>query len=115
MRLFLLIAYLAGSSFSLAAQSAALPLPSDTIRDEALYRFLLRGQGYFKNAFEEVGKGLGFTLNRQPYCVRIDQQFFSSEWNVQSCHTLSDITMSDHFPVIAQYTLKSSADLAFTK
>ncbi len=69
----------------------------------------------FKNAFEEVGKGLGFTLNRQPYCVRIDQQFFSSEWNVQSCHTLSDITMSDHFPVIAQYTLKSSADLAFTK
>lgn len=53
MRLFILIAYLAANSFSLSAQSAALPLPSDTIRDEALYRFLLRGQGYFKNAFEE--------------------------------------------------------------
>ena len=53
MRLFLLIAYLAATSFSLAAQSAALQLPSDTIRDEALYRFLLRGQGYFKNAFED--------------------------------------------------------------
>ena len=24
-----------------------------TLRDETLYRFLLRGQGYFKNAFEE--------------------------------------------------------------
>ena len=53
MRLFILIAYLASNSFSLSAQSAALPLPSDTIRDEALYRFLLRGQGYFKNAFED--------------------------------------------------------------
>ncbi|MEA5401342.1 endonuclease/exonuclease/phosphatase family protein [Arcicella sp. DC2W] len=60
----------------------------------------------FKNAFEEVGKGLGFTLNRQPYCVRIDQQFFSSEWQVQSCYTMSDINMSDHFPVMAEYVLK---------
>ena len=60
----------------------------------------------FKNAFEEVGKGLGFTLNRQPYCVRIDQQFFSSEWQVKSCYTMSDINMSDHFPVMAEYVLK---------
>lgn len=61
----------------------------------------------FKNAFEEVGKGLGFTLNRQPYCVRIDQQFFSAEWQVQSCHTISDFNISDHFPVMAEYVLKS--------
>lgn len=60
----------------------------------------------FKNAFEEVGKGLGFTLNRQPYCVRIDQQFFSAEWQVKSCYTMSDINMSDHFPVMAEYVLK---------
>ncbi len=62
----------------------------------------------FKNAFEEVGKGLGFTLNRQPYCVRIDQQFFSADWQVQSCYTMSEINVSDHFPVMAEYVLKHS-------
>jgi len=64
----------------------------------------------FSNAFEEAGKGLGFTLNRRPYWVRIDQQFFSSDWKVQSCQTIKGITISDHFPVVAQYVLKKSLD-----
>lgn len=64
----------------------------------------------FNNAFEEVGQGLGFTLNRHPYWVRIDQQFFSSDWKVQSCQTMKGITISDHFPVVAQYVLKKSLD-----
>ena len=64
----------------------------------------------FKNAFEEAGQGLGFTLNRHPYFVRIDQQFYSSDWKVQSCKTMSGIKISDHFPVVAQYVLKKSLD-----
>ncbi|PRY47011.1 endonuclease/exonuclease/phosphatase family metal-dependent hydrolase [Spirosoma oryzae] len=62
----------------------------------------------FRNAFEEAGEGFGFTLNRHPYCVRIDQQFFSPDWHVTSCRTLSGVTFSDHFPVMAQYILKKS-------
>ncbi len=62
----------------------------------------------FRNAFEEAGQGLGFTLNRHPYCVRIDQQFFSSDWQVQSCKTIPSINFSDHFPVMAQYILKKT-------
>ncbi|MCK8495154.1 endonuclease/exonuclease/phosphatase family protein [Spirosoma sp. RP8] len=62
----------------------------------------------FKNAFEEAGQGLGFTLNRHPYCVRIDQQFVSSDWHIKACQTLSGISFSDHFPVMAQYVLKKS-------
>lgn len=62
----------------------------------------------FQNAFEEAGQGLGFTLNRQPYFARIDQQFFSSEWHVQSCKTMSGINISDHFPVVANYILKKT-------
>jgi len=62
----------------------------------------------FKNAFEEAGQGLGFTLNRHPYCVRIDQQFVSSDWAIKTCQTLSGISFSDHFPVLAQYVLKKS-------
>lgn len=62
----------------------------------------------FRNAFEEAGQGLGFTLNRHPYWVRIDQQFVSSEWYVKACQTVSNVSCSDHFPVLAQYILKSS-------
>ncbi|MBO0952748.1 endonuclease/exonuclease/phosphatase family protein [Fibrella forsythiae] len=62
----------------------------------------------FRNAFEEVGQGMGFTLNRHPYCVRIDQQFVSQDWHIKTCQTLSAISFSDHFPVLAQYVLKKS-------
>ncbi|GAB3706064.1 hypothetical protein GCM10027592_39200 [Spirosoma flavus] len=61
----------------------------------------------FQNAFEEAGHGLGFTLNRHPYCARIDQQFVSRHWQIKTCQTLSDISFSDHFPVLAQYVLKA--------
>ncbi|MBC3787560.1 endonuclease/exonuclease/phosphatase family protein [Spirosoma utsteinense] len=63
----------------------------------------------FRNAFEEAGVGMGFTLNRYPYCVRIDQQFVSSDWHIEACQTLSGISFSDHFPVLAQYVLKTSS------
>lgn len=62
----------------------------------------------FQNAFEEAGEGMGFTLNRQPYFARIDQQFVSHDWHVQSCKTMSAINISDHFPVVANYILKKS-------
>jgi len=62
----------------------------------------------FRNAFEEAGQGLGFTLNRHPYWVRIDQQFASADWHIRTCQTLSGISFSDHFPVLAQYALKKS-------
>jgi len=64
----------------------------------------------FTNAFEEAGHGLGFTLNRHPYCVRIDQQFVSADWRTITCQTLSGVSFSDHFPVLAQYVLKKSAN-----
>lgn len=62
----------------------------------------------FKNAFEEAGQGMGFTLNRQPYFARIDQQFVSNDWHVESYKTISSIDFSDHFPVMANYILKKS-------
>ena len=61
-----------------------------------------------KNSFEEAGRGFGFTLNRSPYFVRIDNQFFSDDWNVIQFRTLRNINYSDHFPLIADYTLKKN-------
>jgi endonuclease/exonuclease/phosphatase family metal-dependent hydrolase len=59
-----------------------------------------------KNSFEEAGQGFGFTLNRSPYLVRIDNQFCSTDWKVTQFRTLRKIRYSDHYPLVADYTLK---------
>lgn len=59
-----------------------------------------------KNGFEEAGNGFGFTLNRSPYVVRIDNQFFSDDFKILNFETLSKIKYSDHLPVIGTYQLK---------
>ncbi len=60
-----------------------------------------------KNAFEEAGNGFGFTLNRSPYAVRIDNQFFSDDFNILQFETLRKIKFADHFPIIGTYQLKN--------
>lgn len=61
-----------------------------------------------KNSFEEAGRGFGFTLNRSPYLVRIDNQFFSDDWKIVQFRTLRNIHYSDHFPLIGDYILKKN-------
>jgi len=61
-----------------------------------------------KNSFEEAGRGFGFTLNRSPYLVRIDNQFFSDDWKIVQFRTLRNINYSDHFPLIGDYILKKN-------
>lgn len=60
-----------------------------------------------KNGFEEAGNGFGFTLNRSPYFVRIDNQFFSDEFSISNFETLRNIKYSDHFPIIGTYHVKN--------
>ncbi|MFT4033392.1 MAG: endonuclease/exonuclease/phosphatase family protein [Siphonobacter sp.] len=58
---------------------------------------------YLNNSFETAGKGLGFTLNRSPYFIRIDNQFYSSHFKATS-HTVDrSVKSSDHFPVTVTY------------
>lgn len=56
-----------------------------------------------KNAFEEAGSGFGFTLNRSPKFVRIDNQFCSESIEVLDFQTHHHIKSSDHFPILAKY------------
>lgn len=58
-----------------------------------------------KNAFEEAGSGFGFTLNRSPYLVRIDNQFFSDHFQILQFETLRKIKYTDHFPIKASYQI----------
>jgi endonuclease/exonuclease/phosphatase family metal-dependent hydrolase len=63
---------------------------------------------YLKNSFENAGNGFGFTYNKFPWFIRIDNQFFDSSLQINSFEVLNENKFSDHFPVIGKYSFKRS-------
>jgi endonuclease/exonuclease/phosphatase (EEP) superfamily protein YafD len=59
----------------------------------------------FNNAFENVGKGFGFTFNGGLPFLRIDNQFYNSRLKAHNFQTLRDVFYSDHYPVKGSYSL----------
>jgi endonuclease/exonuclease/phosphatase (EEP) superfamily protein YafD len=59
------------------------------------------------NAFEDAGHGFGFTLNRAPKTIRIDNQFYDSRLQILDFVTHRDLPYSDHYPIEGEYALKS--------
>ncbi len=58
------------------------------------------------NAFEDAGHGFGFTLNRAPRTIRIDNQFYDPRFQVLDFAVHRDLPYSDHFPIEGRYVLK---------
>jgi len=68
-----------------------------------------------KNAHHEVGRGFGFTFPSSsrklkkrltfPPMIRIDHIFYNNALTVYNADTLKNSGSSDHFPVIAEFTL----------
>lgn len=56
------------------------------------------------NAFEHGGLGLGYTCNRFPWFVRIDNQFYDKRLTVDYFKTHSEMKNSDHYPIEAGYS-----------
>ena len=70
------------------------------------YRYLRK---YMKNAFEESGKGFGFTYNGGTLRVlRIDNQFYRGPLRSVELQTRYDLPYTDHFPVQGKYELLKS-------
>lgn len=63
-----------------------------------------RMRAKLSSAFEEAGKGFGFSLNRAPKLLRIDNQFYDPRrLTPLSFKTLNDVPYSDHFPIVGEY------------
>ena len=59
-----------------------------------------------KNAFEEKGEGFGFTYNRIPWFIRIDNQFYNDKkLNLLEFETMKGIKYSDHNPSFGTYSV----------
>ena len=60
------------------------------------------------NAFEEKGRGFGFTYNHLPYFIRIDHQFYDSKkLDLLHFETIDSVKYSDHYPLIGTYQIKA--------
>lgn len=63
-----------------------------------------------KNAFEEAGRGFGFTYNKVLFFLRIDHIFYHDSLDITSFKTHREVDYSDHYPVSATFEIKKSAD-----
>jgi endonuclease/exonuclease/phosphatase family metal-dependent hydrolase len=67
------------------------------------YQFLRKRM---KNAFEQAGKGFGFTYNGHTLRIlRIDNQFYSAGVSAVQFTTHNDVHLSDHFPLLGRYKI----------
>ncbi|RCR65748.1 endonuclease/exonuclease/phosphatase family protein [Larkinella punicea] len=60
-----------------------------------------------RNAFEDAGRGFGFSYNKAPGFLRIDNQFYNARFlEPLNYVTYRDVKFSDHYPIMAQYAIK---------
>lgn len=62
---------------------------------------------FLRNAFENSGSGFGFTYNKLPNFIRIDNQFYdNTQIDNYAFETLNEIPYSDHYPVRGRYLIR---------
>ena len=60
----------------------------------------------FKNAFEQMGTGFGFSMNSELWFLRIDNIFYEArKFRLTRFKTRNDIKYSDHFPIEGEFEL----------
>lgn len=74
--------------------------------NETPYSYVYRHlRNRLHNAFEEAGNGFGFTYNRFPYFIRIDNQFYDKKLKAVYFTVHDNENHSDHLPVEVHYKL----------
>ncbi len=61
-----------------------------------------------ENAFENAGRGFGFSFNNILVFLRIDNQFYTPDLEVKNFRTHKEVDYSDHFPIYGEYRIKSA-------
>lgn len=59
------------------------------------------------NSFINAGFGFGFTHNGKIPFLRIDNQFYSEQFEAKNFKVGKNITFSDHYPIVCSYTLQA--------
>jgi len=73
--------------------------------NESPFSYNYQSLNYLNNAFEERGKGFGFTVIKLPLLLRIDHMFYDDEIHLKSFDVDYDMDVSDHYPITGSFTL----------
>lgn len=74
--------------------------------NETPYSYVYRKlKSKLNNAFEEAGFGFGFTYNKFPYFIRIDNHFHDPKIKALHFSVHDNNRNSDHMPIEAHYTI----------
>lgn len=60
-----------------------------------------------QNAFEDAGRGFGFTYNKVLFFLRIDNVFYDSDLKIEHFKTHREVDYSDHYPISATFSWQS--------
>ena len=75
--------------------------------NETPYSYVYRSfKKHFNNSFEIAGRGFGVTYNGKIPFLRIDHQFADKKFRILHHRVVKDMNISDHFPVMVDYTLE---------
>ncbi len=70
------------------------------------YQYLKR---YMQNAFEESGRGFGFTYNGETLkMLRIDNQFYTPRVESMALKIRYEVNLTDHFPLVGRYRVSEN-------
>ncbi|MBU2062193.1 MAG: endonuclease/exonuclease/phosphatase family protein [Bacteroidetes bacterium] len=74
--------------------------------NNSAYSYVYRDiRGDLKDSFEEAGLGFGKTYKFRYYPARIDYIFADASMTVKKLETFSDFENSDHYPIMAQFSM----------
>ena len=59
-----------------------------------------------RNSFEDAGRGFGFSYNKPPGYIRIDNQFYGPPLRPLNFETLTSVSYSDHYPILGTYSFE---------
>jgi endonuclease/exonuclease/phosphatase family metal-dependent hydrolase len=89
-----------------AAEEGDYVLICGDLNDTPYSNSYLRLRDQYQNAFEEAGRGFGFTFNGEIPFLRIDNQFAGKGFRVSRFDTRKDFPASDHYGTEACYAFK---------
>ena len=67
-------------------------------------------KSFLLNAFEEAGRGFGFTYNKVLFFLRIDNIFYDERLTAKQFKTHREVDYSDHYPISAVFEIKKPGE-----
>lgn len=75
--------------------------------NESPFSYNYQMLNHLQNAFEEKGKGFGFTMIKPPLFLRLDNMYYGDAIELHSFEVDYEMDISDHYPLKSSFRIKN--------